>query len=367
MSAAPTPASARLLFVDWLRGWALVVMIETHTFNAFLDAGLRGTGWFGILNFVNGLVAPSFLFVSGFVFLVAAQKRLADLRAFGKPFWRQMGRVGMVWVIGYLMHLPSYAPLRLASGVSPREWLWFYRVDILHCISITWIFLLLSLAVNRSGFWQRVWLAGCTLSLSAFAPLVWSVEFRPLLPAPVVAYLNVKTGSLFPIFPWSAFMLAGALCASWFLAARRSGKERQFVAGMAGVGVAMVLAGHWLGPFGFLPEARHTDWRADPRAFLLRLGIVLLLMGACFLYGVLQPPRQSVLLLISRESLFIYVAHLLVIYGPFWGGRSTAEVVGRTQAPFTCLLMSVTLVGLMVAGARAWGSMKRPKAVASAR
>ena len=39
MSASPAPA--RLLFVDWLRAWALLVMIETHVFNAFLATGLR--------------------------------------------------------------------------------------------------------------------------------------------------------------------------------------------------------------------------------------------------------------------------------------------------------------------------------------
>ena len=89
------PAS-RLLFLDWLRAWALLVMIETHVFNAFLANSLRQSGWFQALNFINGLVAPSFLFVSGFVFLVAAQKRVEELRSFGKPLRKQLGRIGMV-------------------------------------------------------------------------------------------------------------------------------------------------------------------------------------------------------------------------------------------------------------------------------
>jgi uncharacterized membrane protein len=364
MSAAPT--TARLLFADWLRGWALLVMIETHVFNAFLDAGLRGARWFGALNFANGLVAPSFLFVSGFVFLVASEKRLTELRALGGPFWKQLGRVGTVWVIGYLMHLPSYSPLKLMKGVSAQEWLWFYRVDVLHCISVTWVFLLVSLVVIRSDLWLRIWLAACALLLSAFAPMAWSTEFRPLVPAPVAAYLNAKSGSLFPVFPWSGFMLAGAVCASWFLAARRSGKERRLMAVLAGLGVAMVIAGHWLGPLRFLPEARHTDWWADPRTFLLRLGIVLLFMGAFYLYGVWQPPRKSVVLTVSRESLFVYVAHLLLIYGPYWGGKSAAEVVGRTQGTLVCLAASAGLAGLMVAGARAWSDVKRWKALSAA-
>ncbi len=384
MNPSPTAKPGRLLFADWLRAWALLVMIETHVFNAFLEAGLRRSAWFGVLNFVNGLVAPSFLFVSGFVFFVASQKRLEDLRGLGRPFWTQIGRAGTILAIGYLMHLPSYSPLRLLD-VSRKEWLWSFRVDVLHCISITWIFLMLSLIVLRSETWQRIWLAACAIALSAFAPLIWSIEFRPFLPAPLAAYLNVKTGSLFPLAPWSAFMLAGAVCASLFLAFRRAGavgqaisvcgrqgrrqktiacptvKERRFMAGLAAAGALLAVAGRLLPPLGFLPEAASTDWWADPRTFLLRLGLVLMLLCACYLYGMTRSPRNSVLLDVSRESLFVYVAHLLVIYGPFWGGRSTADVVGRTQGPLMCLAATVALAALMIAGARVWGQIKQRK------
>ncbi|MFB3778949.1 MAG: heparan-alpha-glucosaminide N-acetyltransferase domain-containing protein [Bryobacteraceae bacterium] len=366
MSTGQAPGQSRLLFADWLRAWALLVMIETHVFNAFLAAGLRRAGWFGALSFVNGLVAPSFLFVSGFVFLVASQKRIEDLRGFGKSFWRQMGKAGMIAAIGYVMHLPSYSPLRLLGGVSPQEWLWFYRADVLHCISVTWIFLMLSLALLRSECWQRIWFLACVLALSVLSPLVWSVEFRPLVPAPIAAYLNVKTGSLFPLFPWSAFMLAGALCASLFLAERRKENERGFMAWLAVVGLALAAAGHFLPPLRFLPRAQDADWWADPRTFLLRLGLVLLLLGACFLYGLRRSPRKSVLLDVSRESLFVYVAHLLIIYGPFWGGKSMADVVGRTQGPLVCLLASVALAAVMLAGARAWSRLKRRPAIPAA-
>jgi hypothetical protein len=77
-------STSRLLFADWLRAWALLVMIETHVFNAFLAAQFRDSEWFRNLNFLNGMVAPSFLFVSGFVFLVASQKRMEQLRMLGR-------------------------------------------------------------------------------------------------------------------------------------------------------------------------------------------------------------------------------------------------------------------------------------------
>jgi surface polysaccharide O-acyltransferase-like enzyme len=323
--------TSRLLFADWLRAWALLVMIETHVFNAFLTAQLRDSQWFRNLNFLNGLVAPSFLFVSGFVFLLSR-----------KPLSKQLPRIGMVWLIAYALHLPR-----------------FDRVDILHCIAFTWLFLLVSLvAIRGAGLRIAVWTA-CTLALTGLAPLVWSVDFRTILPLPVAAYLNDKTQSLFPLFPWSGFMLAGAVCASWFLAARGSGREKQFMTGLAAAGAVMVVLSRLLPPLGFQTKA----WVADPRTFLLRLGIVLLALAACWVYALYRAPRKSLLLDVSRESLFVYVAHLLVIYGPIWMGHSLADIVGMTQGPLMCALGSVALAALMVGTARGWGAVKRRRSL----
>ncbi len=339
-------SSSRLLFADWLRAWALLVMIETHVLNAFLAAQLRDSDWFRNLNFLNGLVAPSFLFVSGFVFLVASQKRMEQLRTLGRPFWKQVARIGMVWLIGYAMHLAQ-----------------FYRVDILQCIAFTWLFLLVSLvAIRGAGLRMAVWTA-CTLALSGLAPLVWSLDFRTTLPLPVAAYLNDKTQSLFPLFPWSGFMLAGAICAAWFLAARGKGKEKQFMAGVAAAGTLMVVLGRLLPPLGFLPEGATAAWQADPRTFVSRLGIVLLVLATCWVYGLYRAPRKSLLLDVSRESLFVYVGHLLVIYGPFWRGRSLSDMVGQTQGPLLCALGSLALAAVMMGTARGWGAVKRRRSL----
>jgi len=99
---------SRLAFIDLLRGWAILVMIEVHVFNAFVLPELRSTSWFHALNFINGLVAPSFTFISGFVFLLASQKKLESFRSYGPAFWKQAGRIGMIWLIGYSLHLPFF-------------------------------------------------------------------------------------------------------------------------------------------------------------------------------------------------------------------------------------------------------------------
>jgi predicted acyltransferase len=127
---------SRLVFIDLLRGWATIVMIEVHVFNAFIIPALKGTGWFGVLNYINGLVAPSFLFVAGFVFVIASQRKLEEFRTFGKAFWRQFGGIGLIWIIAYGLHLPFFSFSRTIHETTETGWLQFYQADILHCIAL---------------------------------------------------------------------------------------------------------------------------------------------------------------------------------------------------------------------------------------
>jgi uncharacterized membrane protein len=350
--AATAPrTSTRLLFADWLRGWAIVVMIEVHVFNALLRPDLRDTGWFRALNFVNGLVAPSFLFISGFVFIAASRRRLDDLRGFGPSLGRQLRRIGQIWLIAYLLHLPP-APLRqyfIAFG--QLDWRAFYRVDILHCICATWLLLLASLIVIRRESLLTVGLVATSFAATLLAPWVWELSLSPPLPAPVAAYFNNRLESLFPLFPWSGFMLAGALCASLYLAA--NGGDRMMPR-LALAGMSFVLLGAWL------PGFAGTNWAADPPTFLLRLGIVLLLLGACWLAGRRAPPKDaSLFLTMSRESLFIYVAHILVLFAPVWAGRGLAQVLGQNHGPVFCAAASAALIALMALAATFWSRRKR--------
>jgi hypothetical protein len=70
---------------------------------------------------------------------------------------------------------------------------------------------------------------------------------------------------------------------------------------------------------------------------------------------------------VSRESLFVYVAHLTLIFGPFWMGKSLADIVGMTQGPLPCALGSVALAGLMILSAKAWPVLRQWLATAASR
>src|SRR5512135_1827739 len=111
-------------------------MIEVHGFNTFMVGDLRNTDWFGALNFINGLVAPSFLYVAGFVFVFTSDRKLEEFRTYGKAFWRQLSRILLIWVVGYGLHLPFFSLYRTMYDSTPSQWILFLQSDILHCIAI---------------------------------------------------------------------------------------------------------------------------------------------------------------------------------------------------------------------------------------
>ncbi len=76
MSSASAP---RLIWIDLLRGLAVIGMIETHVINAVLDARFDGSRWLHELMSFDGLIAPMFLWIAGYAQGLAIQKALNRL------------------------------------------------------------------------------------------------------------------------------------------------------------------------------------------------------------------------------------------------------------------------------------------------
>ena len=55
----------RFPFLDWMRGLAIVLMIQCHTFNSFARMDVREGGPYVLSQFIGGMAAPLFLFMAG--------------------------------------------------------------------------------------------------------------------------------------------------------------------------------------------------------------------------------------------------------------------------------------------------------------
>lgn len=347
----------RIVFIDLLRGWATLLMIEVHVFNAFLYPDIREAGWFTLVNFMNGLVAPAFLFVAGMVFVIVSERKVEDFRSFGSAFWRQLGRITLIWGIGYILHIPFFSFTRIVNETTEAGLLKFFQVDILHCIALGLLILFLTRTMirERAVFVRILVVLGLIAVLAA--PIIWEIDFDPILPPFAAAYMNGQHFSQFPVFPWLGFMLFGGQAGVLYLEMKEAEKEGKFVWTLFWWG-AVLIALYLLSTLLPNPPFAGSHIETDPLFFGLRFGIVLVLLVWCWYYAKIMDSQDSVIFDISKESLLVYTAHLLLLYGTFWNERSLVDIFGRSFSVFECALATVALAGLMIFAAKAWQMVK---------
>ena len=349
----------RLVFVDLLRGWATIVMIEVHVFNSFILPSVKDTQWFGYLNYINGLVAPSFLFVAGFVFVIASDRKLEEFRTYGKAFWRQLSRIGLIWVIGYALHLPFFSLTRTMNESSTAQWLSFSQSDILHCIALGMLIVFLGRIFIKSDRVYQWFLIGVGSLAVLVAPFVWNVDFYSMMPAMFAGYLDGKTYSMFPLNPWLGFMMFGAVTAFAFKKARSVGLEEKYFTRLALVGAGMLVAGTLLVELPYYLSGTAVAARANPLFFASRLGIIFLLLTTCWLYAKARKTERSFVLDVSKESLLVYTLHLVVIYSEYWNSKSLDHWYGGTLTMSQCVVATLGLMFAMILVAKAWSHLKQ--------
>ena len=288
--AIPQKNRERVEWLDLFRGAAVLAMIETHVVNTFLAPGLREAAWFGWLNWCNGLVAPAFLFIAGYAQGMSWRANPAKPVAFGRKAKRLLG----IAALGYALHFPL-------TELGQHRWADALRmgtqVDVLQCLAVALIGVLCVQSASRlfaekwRGVARLMMLLGLAVGTVWFAPRSANVDIAPV---PLAAFLNDHTGSLFPLFPWAAFVFCGALAGA--LASRTAG---WLLVAAGGVKGCALLAGD--GTFAAL----------SPAFFGERLAWVLAL--AMLGQWLARAWRPRGVLFAGRESLVMYAGHLLLI------------------------------------------------------
>ncbi len=348
---------SRFVYIDLLRGWAVIVMIEVHVFNAFLIPSIREESWFSVLNFVNGLVAPSFLFISGYSFVLVAQRKWNDYLSLNAVFWKQAGRILQVLAVGYALHLPYFSFAKLTE-IPAAEWSVFWKIDVLHAIASSLFVLLILVLIARTQRRYFAFIAFLAAVVIFASPLMYDRNIDHLLPEALGNYFTAAHRSQFPLFPWMGFVLCGGLVSQLNVWWKEALGERQvffrfFAAGLTFIAVAI---GADLLPVVLYPE--HNFWRASPGFFFIRLGIVLIILATLWYWEQVNRSGRSIVSIIGSESLVAYAGHLLAIYGMFWDNKSLAFIIGKTKTVPEVILMTVALVAATVAVSYVWNRIK---------
>ena len=347
----------RLLFIDLLRGWAILVMIEVHVFNAFIMPSLKETHWFSVLNYINGLVAPSFLFISGFAFIISTQSQHDELHKFGSLFRKKMMRIGLIFLVGYSLHVPFFSLAKIFREATPQLWISFCNVDVLQNIGVGLLYILLARVFIKSDKIFYNFLLISSVVFVVISPYIWDHDFARYFPIPIASYFNPVYGSFFPLFPWIGFLLAGAVSSILYLKAREAGNEKNFMMQTAIFGLILIAVGHfYLSPI--FPKT-YTEIKPHPVFFIERLGYVFVLLCLCWYYISKVETKGGLVIETGRESLLIYWLHLQIIYRMLWHGESFDSMIKQSYNPWQCLLFTLGLIALMMGVAKIWGNFKR--------
>ncbi len=346
----------RALFIDLLRGLVLLIMIEVHVFNSLLHPTLKESGWFSYLNFINGLVAPSFLFVSGLVFVLSLQKNVDELRKFGNLFRKKIGRIGLILLAGYSLHLPHFSLSKILNNPTQQVLNDLFMVDVLQCIAVGLLFLLFARMIFKNDKRFYIFMLISLISVLIVSPIAWKMNLNNYLPPPLASYLNRMSGSLFPVLPWFNFIFAGALTSKFYISARENNNERSFSKKLLIFGSIS-----FLGSLVILNLLLPSNLKAiipNPLFFLQRLGIVLVLLAACWYYLEKSTQHVGFILDVSRESLLVYWLHLQLIYRNIFGGESLVSLFGNKLTLIEATAVTIILAILMIFSAKGWGKVK---------
>ena len=319
----------RFLFIDLLRFGAVVFMLEGHACDAFLADSIKHTEFYSLHGFFHGFVGPAFLFASGLAFGVATYKNWEHYLSWSPQLRRRLIRFLGLILIGYALHLPFFSLRKTLYDSSPQEISTFLQVDALQCIGVSLLSLqILVVALRREKTLARITFWASALMLLA-SPWVWSISFSRILPLSLVSYINAENKSWFPLFPWASYLLFGAAFAHKFVQSQRQERTVKFMKGATALGFALAGIGMLFSLISLDLFPVHDYWRVNPPLNMFRIGILLILTGALFFFDRAYRIRFSLPVVIGRESLTIYVVHLMIIYGSVinpglglnWGGR----------------------------------------------
>ena len=203
--------SNRLYFIDIIRAFAILMMLQGHFINTLLADSYKdlNTIPYSVWNYFRGITAPTFFTISGLIFtylLLKAKEKGEDKLRMRKGIVRGFFLIG----IGYLLRIPF---LSWFSGYFNSS---FLVIDVLQCIGLSLIILVVIyyLCAKRIVLFSIILLAlGFLIFISE--PLYRAISLDSL-PALLNNYVSKDNGSIFTITPWFGYIAFGAYIATLF-------------------------------------------------------------------------------------------------------------------------------------------------------
>lgn len=329
-------------YLDWLRGLAVLIMIEAHILDSWTRLADRESRIYDWAMIVGGFGAPLFLLLAGVSVALSAGSKVRRGLERTEASTLVIKRGLQIFGLAFLFRVQ-------AMVVSWGPWRSLLKVDILNIMGPAIVAAAALWGAMKTTRGRLIAFALATLALAFLTPPVRAVSFLAVLPDFLEGYLRPRPGfTTFTIFPWAGFVFAGAFIGVLLDEARSAPVERRLNAWFALGGSALTL-GAFLASYQPSPFANSQFWTSSPSFFLLRTGVLVLTVAAAYLWyrrprgGTAFSPLQQM----GRTSLLIYWIHIELIYGLIVKPLHKSLTLGQAWfgvVVFALLMLIVSLV-----------------------
>ncbi len=317
-------ANQRLYFIDALRAWAILMMLQGHFVDGLLADHHRIAGdfWYETWKFFRGITAPVFFTISGFIIVYLLESKSG--RILKNPrIGKGLRRGFQLLIIGYLLRL--YVPGLFQGKLFPS----FFYVDVLHCIGLSLIGLIgiyiFSLRLGRSF---NFWLLFALATLIFLTEPLFAKQEYPRWPVWLANYITQANGSVFTVIPWIGYSFYGGGMALVFLKYfHRAHFFRWAMVTCVLVGIGLIYGSsplfdmlHHMGIKAWLEGTYAEDLLLKVMAnnyLFTRLGHVLFTLTVFI--GLRRYLTHALWVEIGQSTLNIYIVHFILLYGSFTG------------------------------------------------
>ena len=305
----------RLYFIDAMRAWAILMMLQGHFIDGLLETSFRDNSdlTYSIWKYFRGITAPVFFTVSGFIFtylLIRVPQKGMDNPRVKKGIKRGLELL----FIGYLLRVNL---LGLLDGQIYDS---FYLVDVLHCIGLSILGIIGVYLFTQKG--NKTLLPTILIAITGilflFEPIYkeWSFGF---LPQAVANYFTKANGSVFTILPWFGYTTFGAFLSVLFTRYKNFKYLYEYAIILSVlIGFTLIFySSDFLLALSEITGITVFEAISLNNYLFIRLGDVFLVFAIFMIFRSIM--TNTTILKIGQSTLSIYVIHFIILYGSFTG------------------------------------------------
>ncbi|MDP9147162.1 MAG: acyltransferase [Acidobacteriota bacterium] len=346
-------AANRLDYIDWMRGLACVLMIQAHCYDSWLTPEARKTLLYRWSQDASTLPAPIFLLLAGVSFVLVTERLQQKQIPANKIFKTALLRGAEILGFAFLLRIQEFV-----LGFPKCPWTDLFRVDVLNILGISLIFMAIfwrlavmmsasavtagtqadnrtpalatqpqpSDGIRPSPKWRTPAILYSLIIAAIIAlatPPLWTTHRPRFLPWMLESYINgvhiynSPQPWLFAIFPWCAFAFVGLAFGLFIFSNFARPRQSLTLAIVGAIGALACGLSLLFDNSSVKLYAVYDYWHSSPNFFLMRAGLLLILLFAIYAWcrWGLATKGFSPFIQFGKTSLLVYWVHMEFVYG----------------------------------------------------